>query len=424
MKSLRAAWRTLRPPAVADFLLALLIAAFQALLILTLELRGPLPALLALDAAASAVLLRRRDRPLTVLAVTVACNLVAVGAGLPVWLGPAAACALYSAGVYARPRRAWLAAAAVELAVALTLQVGHIVSAERTPASAPLGALVFVGLGQLVRFRRELAERTRAELAAAAVRDERRRIARELHDMVAHHISTMNVLIGAARATMSGRPAQARDTLLTAERTGRAAMAEMRELLHVLRADDAPGAAPAGHGTAALPALIAEIRRAGLPVDYEVAGEPGKLSVAVDHTLYRLVQEALTNVRKHAPGARARVRIVFGAGAVEAEVLDDGPGPQVPHERAEVPRADADGSGGDGDGSGRGDDGSGRGDDGSGRGDDGLSGDGDGSGGGYGLSGMAEWVGACGGRLLAGPRPEGGFRVHALLPAPAEQEET
>ncbi|PZG22967.1 sensor histidine kinase [Nonomuraea aridisoli] len=235
-----------------------------------------------------------------------------------------------------------------------------------------LGALLFmtaaVGVGVIVRLRAELAERTRQEVADAAVRAERRRIARELHDVVAHHITVINALVGGARATLPPGQQVTRDALESAEQTARQAMTEMRRLLDVLRADGNEGPdAATGVGADRLPELVKEARSAGLPTGLTVTGEPVRLPAAVDHAVYRIVQEALTNTRKHAEGATASVRLAYEPGAVEVEVVDDG-----------LPK-----SGGTP---------------------------------GFGLGGMAERVALCGGRLSTGPRPEGGFRVHARIP--------
>ncbi|MEW9529957.1 sensor histidine kinase [Microbispora sp. NPDC049125] len=392
MTGLRAAWRALRRPRVADSLLALLVWAFQASLAFSTGAPASPIAVLALDTAASAALLRRRDRPFLVVTITVACHLAGVVIGHGQWAAGAATCALYSAGRHGAPRRAWITAVAVDLSLAAVAQTRYFVDGVKPSPTGALGALIIVGLGQLLRLRRELADRARADLAEAAVRAERHRIARELHDVVAHHISTMNVLIGAARTTMARRPEQAEATLITAEHTGREAMAEMRHLLHVLRADDAfhNGPSGAGYGTAALPGLVARASDTGLPVTFEVTGDPVELDAMVDHTIYRVVQEALTNIRKHAGGAGASVRLGYEPGAVEVEVLDDGPG--LPGS-TEGPDTGAGGGVGGG----------------------GGAHDPDAEGG-YGLGGMAERVAACGGRLRAGPRPGGGFEVLARLP--------
>ncbi|MCF6471040.1 sensor histidine kinase [Nonomuraea sp. MG754425] len=243
---------------------------------------------------------------------------------------------------------------------------------DRGRAPAGVAALfsvgVPVGVGQLVRLRAELGERGRREAADAAVRAERRRIARELHDVVAHHITVINALVGGARATLPPGQAVTRDALESAEQTARQAMSEMRRLLDVLRADGNEGPdAATGVGADRLPALIREAGSAGLPATLTVTGAAVELPAAVDHAVYRIVQEALTNTRKHAAGARASVRLAYGAAAVEVEVLDDGVA-----KNGGAP--------------------------------------------GFGLGGMAERVALCGGRLSTGPRPEGGFRVHARIP--------
>ncbi len=371
MKCLAVVVRILRGQRLADVLPASSVWAFQTVFAVAVDV--PLPVLVAVGALASGTLLWRRERPCAVVVVTMACHLVTIATGQITWVAPAAVCALYSAGRYGAPRRAWIAAVAADLAVTVTVAV-HALAAGTRPSAGTLGAVAAVGLGRLMRLRRELSDRSRAEQAREAVRAERRRIAREMHDVVAHHISTMNLLVGAARTTMTRDPEQAQGTLLTAERTGREAMAEMRRLLHVLRADDPPDKHFAGYGAAALPDLIAGVRDAGLSVEMRVRGDPVELETATDHALYRIVQEALTNVRKHAGGARASVRIAYTSGKVEVTVRDDGPGAAV---------------GGDG----------------------------------FGLAGMAERAAACGGCLRAAPRPEGGFEVHACLPSPAMPKE-
>ncbi|MEU7989987.1 histidine kinase [Streptosporangium canum] len=215
-----------------------------------------------------------------------------------------------------------------------------------------------VGVGQFVRLRTELNERSRQE--AAAVRAERRRIARELHDVVAHHITVINALVGGARATLPPGQDVTKNALKSAEQTARQAMSEMRRLLDVLRIDgnEAPDAAT-GVSAERLPVLIEEARSSGLPASLTVTGEPVELPAAVDHAVYRIVQEALTNTRKHAVSARADVRLAYEPAAVEVEVIDDGLAKE-----AGAP--------------------------------------------GFGLAGMAERVALCGGRLTTGPRPEGG----------------
>ena len=202
-----------------------------------------------------------------------------------------------------------------------------------------------------------------AEQAAAA---ERARIAGELHDIVAHHLSV--IVLQAAGARASGKPAEA--TLEKIENSARQALAETRRLLGVLRdPDEEAGLAPQP-GIGDLDTLAASVRAAGLPVHLVIDGDPAALPAAVDVSVYRIVQESLTNVLKHAGPARADVTIGCAAESVTVEVTDDGiaqPGSKVP-------------------------------------------------GGGHGLTGMRERAAVFGGELAAGPRPGGGFAVRARLP--------
>ncbi|GAA3608715.1 hypothetical protein GCM10022419_112080 [Nonomuraea rosea] len=202
-----------------------------------------------------------------------------------------------------RVRPAWVTAITMgaDLAAMSALVAGG--------AAAPLlvGAAATIASCSLMRLRHRLVERRKRRAAESAVAAERRRIARELHDMVAHHITVINVLVGAGRATMATDRAAAEEAFVTAEHTARQAMAEMRRLLHVLRADGA--AEPVDHtgiGAGGVPALVEQAR---LPARLEVVGEAVPLPAAVDHAVYRIVQEALTNTRKHAPAARASVRL-------------------------------------------------------------------------------------------------------------------
>ncbi|MGH9224003.1 MAG: sensor histidine kinase [Acidimicrobiales bacterium] len=243
-------------------------------------------------------------------------------------------------------------------------------------------------LGDNVRVRRayvveledrtERLERQKAEQARRAVATERGRIARELHDVIAHHVSVMVVQAGGARRVLDRRPDQAREALQSIETTGRQALSEMRRLLGVLRADEdltgtGDGRAPQP-GVAALDVLVDQLREAGLPVDLRVEGEPRPLDSGVDLSAYRIVQEALTNTLKHAGPAEAHVVVRYGAGDVELEITDDGRG--------------------------------------------GGADSGNGAADGHGLVGMKERVSLFGGELRAGPRPGGGYLVRARLPTP------
>jgi len=210
-------------------------------------------------------------------------------------------------------------------------------------------------------------EREREERERVAVADERRRIARDLHDVVAHGVGVMTVQAGAARLLLEDDPRRAREPLLAVEQAGREALGELRRLLGILRRDEREPALRPQPGLADLDELLAQARRGGLPVQLAVEGTPAPLPAGVDLAAYRIVQEALTNTRKHAGPARASVAVRYAPEALELEVTDDG-------------RAGANG------------------------------------GGGHGLIGMRERVALYGGQLDAGPRPHGGFTIHAHLP--------
>ena len=243
----------------------------------------------------------------------------------------------------------------------------------------------------------ELERQTSATQAVALDRIE---IARELHDVVAHHVSVMGIQAAAARRTLDGDPQRASAALEIVEESAHATVAELRRLVHTLRTpehDDGPTTV----GIAHLPALIAESQSAGVPTTLIVAGATRPLPLLVDIALYRVVQEALTNVRKHAGrGATAEVRLRFEAEAIEVEVGDDGV-------RKTLPRS---GRGGSSWSEGRTEGGA------SPRTAAGLPLAGSGSGSGLGLRGMRERIGAVGGTVLAERRERGGFMVRARVP--------
>ncbi|MEV0747392.1 sensor histidine kinase [Streptomyces sp. NPDC050273] len=224
-------------------------------------------------------------------------------------------------------------------------------------------------------------EREREAQSKVAVAAERARIARELHDVVAHNVSVMVVQADGAAYVMDAAPDQARQALETISSTGRQALAEMRRLLGVLRTGDAPetGEYVPQPDVEQIEDLIEKVRAAGLAVDFRVEGTPRPLPSGVELTAYRIVQEALTNTRKHGgPNAGASVRLVYFDDGLGLLVEDDGRG--AAHELYE---------------------------------------DGGADGAGHGMIGMRERVGMVGGTLDAGPRPGGGFRISALLPLKA-----
>jgi signal transduction histidine kinase len=211
-------------------------------------------------------------------------------------------------------------------------------------------------------------ERARGELARRAVTEERLRIARELHDVVAHSMSIIAVQSGVGAHVLDSQPEEARKALAAVEATSRQALVEMRRLLGVLRQEAEPrGSLAPAPGLAELEALAAEVARAGVRVEVRIEGTPAELPAGLDLTAYRIVQEALTNVVRHAGPSTARVVVRYGPGQVAVEVVDDGKG-------------------------------------------------GDPGEGGHGISGMRERAALYGGTLEAGPLPGGGFRVAATLP--------
>ena len=220
----------------------------------------------------------------------------------------------------------------------------------------------------------------RAEAAAARAETERRqgmqerlRIAQELHDVLGHHVSLINVQAGVALYLMDEEPEQARIALTAIKQSSKDLLREMRSTLGVLRGvDEEPPHHPVP-GLDQLDALITDTRAAGLPVDVQVSGVPRELPPSVDLAAYRIVQEALTNTRRHAGAARADVRVRYEEDELTVEVDDTGVGGPAPG--AET--------------------------------------------GGNGIPGMQERARALGGSLRAGPRPGGGFQVLARLPAPA-----
>jgi signal transduction histidine kinase len=314
-----------------------------------------------------------------------------------------------------------LVGTAAGISWAMTLPVHHL------PYDAIVQFVIFGTawiLGTIFRSRRGIvtnlthrAERAEAELdavaarAASAAATERVRIARELHDVVAHHVSLMAVQAEAAGALLPDRPDAAAKAVDTIAATARQALAELRRLLGVLRAPSRPAAEDSPERPELTPAaslsrlheVLDAVRAAGLPVTLTVAGDPAVLPVGVDLTAYRIVQEALTNALRHAPGSQASVQITYEDDAVTVRVADAG--------------GDANGGGADGGGadSGGADSGGADGDARDGRGPGGAAG-GAGLGSGYGLAGITERVASCGGSLTVGPIPAGGFAVTARLP--------
>ncbi|HEU5110295.1 MAG TPA: histidine kinase, partial [Micromonosporaceae bacterium] len=328
-------------------------------------------------------LLARRFAPRATLLAVVAVDLAyALARGSALGVGASVVVAAYTLGTRL-PRRTSLPALGLGLAGLAAQFVASAGSADLGGPADLVGAMLVVAaawwVGDAVRTRRAHAaaleartrelERAREELARRAVVDERLRIARELHDIVAHSMGVVVVQALVADTVLADDPAQARRAVAAIRDTGRATLDELRGLLGALRGDDGTAPLP---GLADLDALAAQMTDAGLRVDVRVAGERGDLPRTVDLAAYRVVQESLTNALRHAAGAAVRVDIAYGADAVDVRVEDDGGAPGG----APAPAAGT----------------------------------------GNGLAGMAERVAMFGGAFAAGPRPGGGFAVTARLP--------
>ncbi|MFF4322337.1 sensor histidine kinase [Streptomyces sp. NPDC001568] len=357
----------------------------------TFGTRAPEPLSLLLMLLGAATLVERRRRPRAVLAATCGLSLLELATGEP--RAPVVMCAviaLYTVAALTDRPTTWRTGL---LTMAGLTGVAMLAGPLPWYAQENLGIFAWTGMaaaaGDAVRSRRafvdaireraERAERTREEEARRRVAEERLRIARDLHDVVAHHIALVNVQAGVAAHVMDRRPDQAKEALAHVREASRCALNELRATVGLLRQSGDPEApTEPAPGLAVLDELLDTFRNAGLPVEVfvELGRERAALPSPVDLTAYRVIQEALTNVRKHAgPGARAEVSVVRVGASVEVTVLDDGgdgadpsPEPVDPH-------------------------------------------------GGHGLLGMRERAVALGGSCFAGPRFGGGYRVHAILPA-------
>ena len=279
-------------------------------------------------------------------------------------------CALYALAVWTTPRRF-----AFGLALVVTAYVAGSIHSNGIDRTGLLFSVVTVVVMVLVRRvvgdreqRARIAERERDVAAREAVVEERARIARELHDAVAHNVSMIVVQAGAERRVLDGGNDSTREVLRTIEQVGRGALTEMRRLLGMLRSDADDPLMPQP-GLDDVTTLVTQVREAGLPVELRIDGERRELPVGIELSAYRIVQEALTNALKHAGDARASVHVHYGSESLELEIVDDGAGGA-----ARAPR------------------------------------------GGHGLVGMRERVALYGGRLDASRRTEGGFVVRVKLP--------
>ncbi|MBH5333859.1 sensor histidine kinase [Streptomyces pactum] len=349
------------------------------------EALDPLAAVLLVLLPALTVL--RYRHPVLTVAGTAAGLLVYLGAGFP--YGPvilAFVVACFAAVAAGHRHAAW---AAIGTVWAGHLLIGHWLHRWLPPpgdGAAPWTQELAVGAwavavpaaAELLRARREQWARERAERAEAERRradEERLRIARELHDVLAHSISVINVQAGVGLALLDQDPEQARAALTTIKAASKEALGEVRQVLGMLRTPGAAPRAPAP-GLARLDELAEQAAGAGLAVDIAVEGTRTALPPGADLAAFRIVQEALTNIVRHSGSRAARVRLRYAAGGLEITVDDDGPATGAT------------------------------------------------TGGGNGLVGMRERAAALGGTVRAGPRPDGGFRVRARLPVTRDRPGT
>ncbi|BCL19975.1 sensor histidine kinase [Streptomyces tuirus] len=347
-------------------------------------LRTPDPLSLLLMTLGAAALVFRRRAPMAVLAVTGTLSVIESVTGDPrAPVAMSAVIALYTVASTTDRPTTWRVGL-----LTMTVLTGAAMAAGPLPwyAQENLGIFAWTGIGatagdavrsrrafvQAIRERAERAERTREEEARRRVAEERLRIARDLHDVVAHHIALVNVQAGVAAHVMDKRPDQAKEALAHVREASRSALNELRATVGLLRQSGDPEApTEPAPGLDRLDELAGTFRSAGLHVEVARADQGTTLPAAVDLAAYRIIQEALTNVQKHAGyQAKAEVSVVRVGPNIEITVLDDGSGENETQD----------------------------------------------DGGGHGLLGMRERVSALRGTLTTGPRYGGGFRVHAILP--------
>lgn len=288
----------------------------------------------------------------------------------------AALVALYSVAAHATPRRAYVAAVCAAVTISLSFWVAGDADAQDYLVTGLLCVTAWL-LGNEARHRRDRAaeleeradqlERTRAAEAERAVVEERNRIARELHDVVAHHVTMMVVQADAGPVVVHSDPDRAAQVFEDVSSAGKEALRDMRRLLGVLR-DDGTGRSPQP-GLANLTALVADVRRAGLAADLVVTGTPRDLPPSVQLSAYRVAQESLTNALRHADADRVDVTLAYGPNHLDLQVVDDGRGCPSPVEGT-----------------------------------------------GTGLVAMRERIAMLDGQLQVGPGPERGWSVHARIP--------
>lgn len=387
------------PLEIVDVLLALLFAGFGLAAVWSQDLidgmREPNGFAAVLVVAATAPIAFRRRAPLLAVAVSCAAILWHVLAGFPEGLLPFAVLLLsYSVGALSSLRRAVVGLAIIWACIA-ALRIGDIPGFDGFAAGVNLAFLSIAWVaGLAVRARRETVEATVREAeeranverqrSARKIAEERLRIAQELHDVMAHSISVIAVQAGVGAHVVDHRPDQAKAALEAISSTARSTLAEMRRLLGVLRDDDGNRSHAPAPALSDVGRLVADVRATGIPITLHVVGQPVDRSAGIELSAYRIVQEALTNVIKHAgPLAEVTVRLTHMADKFSVEVVDDGRG-------AAARDHDTGGRGGV-----------------------------EPSDGGHGLLGMRERVEMWGGTLEVGPIDGGGYSVGATFPSGA-----
>lgn len=335
------------------------------------------PATYLLLAVSSIALIWRTAQPMIVVAITLGASIVWDVLGLAYGPSLAILIALYSVGRYVKEDRTSYLAVAAAVVLAITDDLVESESASTMALTVGIVVLAWY-VGRRVRGRRDYLalleeragylERERVAEAQRAVTQERTRIARELHDLVAHRVSMITVQAGAAQTVASSDPAKAIRAMEAVEQAGREALDELRQVLGVLRTDDADALAPM-HGVSEIPTLVSDMRDAGVDVAMSTEGVPDDVPARIELAAYRIVQEALTNVLKHGgPSPSAEVHLAKDGQMLSIEVTDRGTG------GSSLP------------------------------------------GSGQGLVGMRERATLLGGSFEAGLQPGGGFQVNARLP--------
>ena len=378
-----------RAPSGLDWLVALALGIIALLELQSGVFPGPVGVAAVAQLAAIVPVAFRRVAPLAAIAISTAAILTS---GVAYGLGNSAAdvatllLLVYSVGRHTQGRRLLVGAA-----FALLFAAEPSIAGQTRPSEWAVNFIIdggALGLGVALRVQTERsialavaadrARRMQEATAQAAVHEERTRIARELHDVVAHNVGLIVLQAGGARSVLATNPERARTALRQVEETGRQTLTEMRHLVGILREDEYEARQPLPR-LERLPVLIDEARVGGLTVDLAVEGSPVELPAGLELAAYRLIEEALTNVRKHAPTSHVWVRLCYEPDRLRIEVSDDG-GPSGAAAAAARHAADPR----------------------------------------HGLIGMRERVQMYGGRMLTRTMPGGGFRIEATLPLSGE----